>query len=54
METEAIGVEVVRRHPNGEWPDDPVLVETGSFRLDSIGMEVALTDLYADTMLDPA
>jgi Uma2 family endonuclease len=46
-----IGADLLRRQPDGNWPERPMHIETGSFTLESIALELALSDLYANTRL---
>ncbi len=42
LRSTAIAAEVLRRAPNGEWPQQPDIIDaTGELRLDSIGFAVA-------------
>ena len=52
VETEAMAVEIVRRRPDGAWPDDAVRIDAGRFTLESIGLELSLPDLYSGTLFD--
>jgi Uma2 family endonuclease len=51
VRTAAIGAELLRRNPDGTWPERPLLVEQGDLALDSIGFRVPLTALYRTTRL---
>ena len=46
-----IGADLLRRQPDGNWPERPMHIETGSLTLESIALELALSDLYASTRL---
>jgi len=46
-----IAAELLRRSPQGEWPDRPIAITEGDLVLESIGFRVALGDLYARTGL---
>ena len=47
-----IEAELLRRHPDGAWPETPERIGPGAMlRLDSIGFEIALDALYRTTML---
>ncbi len=48
-----IGADLLRRQPDGNWPERPMHIETGSLTLESIALELALSDLYASTRLAP-
>jgi Uma2 family endonuclease len=55
IRTTTIGVQLLRRGPDGAWPEVPLPIETGTLTLDSIGFRVPLADLYAGTWLaEPA
>jgi Uma2 family endonuclease len=48
----AIGAELLRRSPAGDWPADPILVPAeGTLHLDSIGFAAPLRAFYAQTSL---
>lgn len=51
IRTVSIGVQLIRRLPDGTWPDVPVAIETGEVDLESIGFRAAITDFYAGTWL---
>jgi hypothetical protein len=52
LRSTAIAAEVLRRAPNGEWPQQPDIIDTaGELRLDSIGFAVPLRDAYLTTNL---
>ncbi len=46
LRTDAAGGELLRRLPDGAWPEEPAAVET-DLVLDSVGFRVALSELYA-------
>jgi Uma2 family endonuclease len=46
-----IEAELLRRRPEGGWPEEPEHLTTGDLVLASIGFRVALRDLYARTGL---
>ncbi len=50
LRADAIGGDLLRRLPNGMWPDRPAPV-VDELALKSIGFQVALADLYARTPL---
>ena len=52
VETESIGVELIRRGLDGEGPDQSDPVATGSFRLSSIDVELSIAERYRSTMFD--
>jgi Uma2 family endonuclease len=51
LHTQAIRAEILRRRPDGAWPEDLAAVEAGDLELTSIGFRAPLTDLYATTRL---
>ena len=52
LRSTAIAAEVLRRTPNGEWPQQPDIIDaTGELRLDSIGFISPLRDAYRTTNL---
>jgi Uma2 family endonuclease len=51
LHTVAIGAELLRRQPDGAWPKEPELIETGILALDAIGFRVPLAELYRTTRL---
>jgi len=51
LRAERIAAELLRRSPQGEWPDRPIAIAEGELALESIGFRVALADLYARTGL---
>ena len=51
VHTAAIGAELLRRNPDGTWPERPHVVEQGELALDSIDFRVPLTALYRTTRL---
>jgi Uma2 family endonuclease len=51
LRADRIAAELLRRSPQGEWPDRPIAITAGDLMLESIGFRVALTDLYARTGL---
>jgi Uma2 family endonuclease len=51
LRSTAIGAEVLRRAPDGTWPDRPLTVTEGVLELESIGFQVELAALYARTRL---
>jgi Uma2 family endonuclease len=54
LHTDAVAAEVLARRPDGAWPERPTLIADGELVLDSIGLRVTLSDLYARTPLAPA
>ena len=51
VRTVTIGAELLRRNPDGTWPERPLLIEQGDLKLDSIGFSAPLTALYRTTRL---
>jgi len=47
----AVAADLLRRRPDGSWPVEPEHLESGDLRLDSIGFNVKLSDLYRTTRL---
>ena len=46
-----IGVELLRRRPDGSWPEEPERIEQGSLELPSIGFTCDVAALYRTTHL---
>jgi hypothetical protein len=46
-----IAAELLRRSPQGEWPERPGAITEGELMLEGIGFRVALAGLYARTGL---
>jgi Uma2 family endonuclease len=52
LHSRAVRAEVLRRSPDGAWPEQPEVVDTaGTLRLDSIGFAAPLRDAYRTTNL---
>lgn len=51
LHTVAIAADLLRRKPDGSWPEEPEHIESGELALDSIGFRVALAELYRTTRL---
>ena len=51
VRTASIGVQLLRRDPDGSWPDVPLAIHTGDVILESIGFQVPITALYDGTWL---
>ncbi len=47
----SIGAEVLRRHSDGTWPQEPETILDGDLILESIGFRVPLADIYRTTRL---
>jgi Uma2 family endonuclease len=50
LRADAVAADLLRRPPDGNWPDQPAVVET-DLVLDSIGLQLTLDALYARTPL---
>ena len=46
-----ISAEVLRRNPDGGWPQEALSVVSGDLLLDSVGFRVPLADIYRNTRL---
>jgi Uma2 family endonuclease len=51
LRADRIAADLLRRAPEGEWPERPIALTAGELVLESIGFRVALADLYARTGL---
>jgi Uma2 family endonuclease len=51
LRADQIAAELLRRSPQGEWPDRPIAITEGELALESIGFRVGLGELYARTGL---
>lgn len=51
VKTTAIGADLLRRQPDGTWPDRPEAIEAGDLELRSIGMSIPLGTIYRTTRL---
>lgn len=51
VRTVSIGADLLRRNPDGTWPERPDLIETGDLVLDSIGFRAPVAALYRTTRL---
>ena len=51
IRTASIGLQVLRRAPDGSWPEVPLGIEAGEFELECIGFRIPVTALYAGTWL---
>lgn len=47
----SVGAELLRRNPDGTWPDRPLSVEEGELTLESVGFSFHLPSLYRTTRL---
>ena len=46
-----IGADLLRRNPDGTWPDRPLSLDDGELTLESLGFTVPLQELYRTTRL---
>ncbi len=51
LHTARVAAELLRRTADGAWPDEPTVAGGGVMTLSSIGFELQLADLYAQTGL---
>ncbi len=51
VRTVTVGAELLRRNPDGTWPERPLAIEQGDLSLNSIGFSAPLTALYRTTRL---
>jgi len=51
LRADRMAAELLRRSPQGEWPERPIAIVAGELVLESIGFRVAMADLYARTGL---
>ncbi len=51
LHTVSVTADLLRRRPDGSWPEEPETTESGELALDSIGFRVPLIDLYRTTRL---
>ncbi len=51
LHADRIAAELLRRAPDGEWPDEPAKIADGAVELESIGFRLVLAELYARTGL---
>ena len=49
--SDRIAAELLRRLPDGQWPERPLSISGGELVLDSIGFRVPLAEVYAGTRL---
>ncbi len=50
----SVGAQLLRRGPDGTWPELPLTIEAGDLVLESIGFQAPIAALYAGTWLAPA
>ena len=53
LRADRVAADLLRRSPQGEWPERPTAIIDGDLVLESIGFRVALADLYERTGLNP-
>jgi Uma2 family endonuclease len=46
-----VGADLLRRHPDGSWPQEPETILEGDLVLESIGFQVSLADIYRTARL---
>ncbi len=51
LKTAKIGAELLRRAPDGNWPPQPLVIESGDLTLESIGLSIPLAAAYRTTRL---
>lgn len=51
LRSDGIGADLLRRAPDGTWPERPETVETGDLVLESVGLRVTLSDVYRTSRL---
>jgi len=51
IRTDTIGAQLLRRNPDGRWPNVPLAAERGELVLESVGFRVALDALFVGTWL---
>ena len=51
LRTDAIGADLLRRRPDGTWPEQPDTIAEGELALESIGFRCELAEIYATTRL---
>jgi Uma2 family endonuclease len=47
LRSDRIAAELLRRSPQGEWPDRPIAIAEGELALEGIEFRIALAELYA-------
>ena len=53
LKTASIGAELLRRNPDGSWPEQPLILADGELALESIGFRIPLAAAYRTTRLAP-
>ncbi len=51
LRADRMAAELLRRSPQGEWPERPAAIAEGEVILESIGFRMDLTELYRGTRL---
>ncbi len=51
VRSDVIGADLLRRLPDGNWPERPLTITDGDLVLESIGFSVPLAALYRTTRL---
>lgn len=54
LRTATIRADLLRRNPDGSWPERPEVVRGGELALDGIGFRAQLEAIYRTTRLFPA
>ena len=53
LKTASISAELLRRTPDGSWPEQPLILSDGELALQSIGFRIPLAAAYRTTRLAP-
>ena len=53
LKTASISAELLRRTPDGSWPEQPLILADGELALESIGFRIPLAAAYRTTRLAP-
>ena len=53
IKTASMGAELLRRTPDGSWPEQPLILADGELALQSIGFRIPLAAVYRTTRLAP-
>ncbi len=51
LSTAVMGAELLRRNPDGTWPEDPSRIQADDLTLESIGLTMSLAAAYRTTRL---
>ena len=54
LRSTAVGADLLRRNPDGTWPDRPAVIDQGDITLDSVGYTAPITAFYRTTWLAEA